>query len=113
MERLAAHVAIVHFIVFVLFDVSLTVVLSYELRAAIVARVRPHALVRVHVRRVVVFSDERALAQFALERLLGSGRMSPLVQFQVPFRGELLVAYRARVRLLVRVGFKVGLEGGL
>lgn len=40
MKRLPAHVATVRFFVFVLFDVSLTVVLANKLRPAIVARVR-------------------------------------------------------------------------
>lgn len=41
------------FILHMLLDVPLTVVFADELRAAVVARVWPDALVRVHVRDVV------------------------------------------------------------
>lgn len=65
MERLAAfwNVAYKLFSHFVLSDVSLTVVLSDELAAAVVARVWADRFVRVHVRYVLGVSDEGAFAQ--------------------------------------------------
>lgn len=68
-KRLSAHVAIEHFRVLVLFDMPLTVIFADELRPAIIARVRSHAFVGIHMRYVIGFSNEGPLALIALERL--------------------------------------------
>lgn len=79
-------------ILHVLLDVPLAIVLANELRAAVVARVWPDALVRVKVRDVVGLADERRPALVALERLGGARCMRPPVQLEVPLGREVLVA---------------------
>lgn len=89
------HILLRHF---VFTDVSLTVVFSYELAAAVVARVGAYTFVCVHMRYVFCVADESALAQGAFVRFGGSTHVRPPVEFQVPFRGKRLVAYDAEVR---------------
>lgn len=110
MKRLTAHVAVVRFFVFVLFDVSLTVVLADKLRPAIVARVRAQAFMRVHVRHVIALPDKGGLAHFALERFLAASCVRPLVQFQVPLGRKFLVANRTTKRFLLAVSAKVSVQ---
>lgn len=85
-------------------DVPLTVVLPDELRATVVARIRPDTFVCVHVWNVVGLADERTAALFTLERLGGAGCVRPLVQLQVPLGGKVLVTDEAgeRTQALVR-----------
>lgn len=111
-EGLAAvgHVAHEFLLILMLLDVTLAVVLADELAAAVVARVRPHRLVGVHVRHIVGLPDEGSLAEGALERLAGTVGVGPLVQLQVPLGGEVLVADDARVRLAARVRLHVHLN---
>lgn len=99
MERLTAlrYLAHVLFGHFMFSDVSLAVVFSDELAAAVVAGVRSHRLVRVHVRDVLGVPDEGALAQRAFVRLGRAAHVRPAVQLEVPLGGEGLIADDAHV----------------
>lgn len=111
MERLPAHGTRERLLVLVLLDVPLTVVLTDKFGAAIIARVRPDALVRVHVRHEIRLTDERPLALIALEGLVGTRLVRPPVQLQVPLGRELALAYRARKRAVPAVAFYVRVQG--
>lgn len=108
-ERLAALRHLAHVLLgrLVLAHVALAVVLADELAAAVVARVRPDRLVRVHVRDVLRLPDEGALAQIALERLGRPGHVRPAVQLEVPLGGEGLVADDTHEGPLAAVGLQV------
>lgn len=105
------HLADVLLIVLVLLDVPLAVVLAYKLAATVVARVRTHRLVRVHVRYVVRVADEGSLAERAFERLAGSIGVRPSMKFQVPLGGEVLIADNAGVRFAAGVSPEMHING--
>lgn len=105
------HLANIFLIVLMLLDVPLAVVLTYKLAAAVVARVRTHRLVRVHVRYVVRVADKGSLAERAFERLAGSVGMRPPVKFQIPLGGEVLIADDAGVRFAAGVGSEMHIDG--
>lgn len=109
-ELLVAHRAAEGFDVLVLFDVTLTVVLTYEPCPAIVASVRLDVLVGVHVRGVVSLSDESRVALVALERFGHTGCVGPFVELQVPSRAEFFVADKAGERFGTCVGTHVEVQ---
>lgn len=99
MERLTAlryftYIFLRHF---VLSDVSLTVIFSNKLTATIVTRVGTHALMSVHVCYVFCLADESAFAQGAFVWFGGATHMRPPVEFEVPLRGERLIAHDTEV----------------
>lgn len=113
MKRFPADLTTEHFLVLVLFDMSLAVVLSDELSPAVIASVGPDALMRVHVSDVVGLPDEGALALVALEGLGHPRRVRPLVQLQVPLGREVLIADQASVGSLAAVVTYVDFQRGL
>lgn len=82
---------------FVFARVAQPIVFAGKLTAAMITRVRLHRLVRIHVRRVLRFANERLRAQSTFERLRGSAGMDPAVLLQIPFGGQFLVANGALV----------------
>lgn len=84
-------------------DVPLAVVFPYELTPAVVTSVRAYGLVCVHVRDVFRLADESAFAEGALEGFRWATHVCPPVEFEVPLRGERLVADDAEVRPLAAV----------
>lgn len=92
MEGLVAHVAGVLLVLLVLLDVSQTVVLPDELSPAVIAGVGPDVPVGVHVGRVIAVPVKSGAALITLEGFGAPGRVSPLVQLEVPFGAESLGA---------------------
>lgn len=84
-------------------NMPLTIVFPNKLTAAVVARVWPEGLVRVHVSYVLRVAYEGAFAEMALEGLSRAAHVGPSVQFQVPLRRERLVADYARIGFLATV----------
>lgn len=90
--------------------VPLTVVFPNELASAVVARVRTHGFVRVHVRYKFRLSYERALALSAFERFSRPVHVHPSVQLQIPFGRERFVANDALERSLAAVSHHVSFQ---
>lgn len=102
-EGLIAHVARVCLVFFMLLHVPQAVVLADELGAAVVARIRPHVPMGIHVRRVIAVTVERRAALITFEGLGTARCMCPLVQLQVPLGAERLGADLTFVRPLAVV----------
>lgn len=103
MEGLVAHVARVRLVLLVLLYMPQAVVLTDELRATVVARVRPYVPMGIHVRRVIAVTIERRAALITFEGLGATCRVCPFVQLQVPLGAERLGANLTFVRSLAVV----------
>jgi hypothetical protein len=66
-EKLTANVTTERLPDLMLPDMTETAILAYELAAAVIASVGRHVAMRVHVRSIVVTTEERALAQVTLK----------------------------------------------
>lgn len=102
-EGLVTDVARVRLVLLVLLHVPQAVVLADKLRATVVARVRPHVPMGIHVRRVIAVPVERRAALITFERLGAARRVRPLVQLQIPLGAERLRADLTLVRPLAVV----------
>lgn len=95
MEDLAAVVALELLRILVLPGVPQPIVFAGKLQATVIAGVRFYRFVCIDMSRVVGLANECLWAKCAPEWFGRATGMNPLVLFQIPFRGERLVADRA------------------
>jgi hypothetical protein len=106
-ERFVANSTTVRLVSLVLLHMTDTIVLTNELSAAVVARVRSDISMRPDVSLIARQHDKSAFTLFALEWFTVTGSMSPFMHLKIPVCTKLFGTHITSIRFVSRVNFHV------